>query len=308
MSMDKEHRKHHYVPQLYLKQFGHSDGKTKHEKFSVHVFSKKLKKTFDKNVTDICQKKDLYRISDEFIEKNSDEEINGQSLEVGYFAEGVEPNLKIVLDEISKRKRICLKRNLEVFPMYTGDKEIIAKQIVIQYLRHPKVKQDDIEFTDEVMPKMIRLFKEGLSMEYNDSSFKDLDVGYSFDSALLHAKMSYQDDELTEKAAKEMAQRRWFFLYSKENNICTSDNPIVVVQRLENKRPSCMGLNQSGAFTFYALSPDLLLVITDQNVSIGSDCVFGEISEFYLELYQKKLQEQSEILIDYSAQFKYIDR
>ena len=46
----------------------------------------------------------------------------------------------------------------------------------------------------------------------------------------------------------------------------TSDNPIVCIQQLPDERPFDLGLNQKGAIKYFALSPDLLLIMMDETL------------------------------------------
>ena len=148
--------------------------------------------------------------------------------------------------------------------MVGNDKYLLAEQIVIQFLRHPKMRKYDLALFDEVCPKMIRLFQQGLATELNDPNIAELNIGIKKDDVVLHATQSYLNDEIVSRFAKDLSHNLWTFVYSSEKRFMTSDNPIVCIQQLPDERPFDLGLNQKGAIKDFALSPDLLLIVMDE--------------------------------------------
>ena len=67
MSKREEHKKHHYVPQTYLRQFAHSNGKQNNPTYFLNVYNRQASKSFPKNVEDVCQLPYFYKISDVFV-------------------------------------------------------------------------------------------------------------------------------------------------------------------------------------------------------------------------------------------------
>lgn len=305
MGNDNEHKKHHYVPQCYLNQFGHSNGKEKHEKYFLYVFNKNIQKSYYNAVDNICRLDYFYKISDEYLKNCSASELNELSIEVDYFDKNVESNLGKILIELEERKNDCVKHKLQTFPMLFNDKFLIAQQIVIQFLRLPKMRLWDNNFNDELIPKMIRLMQYGLAIEMNNPEIAKLDIKYDYDRVVSHAKHSFMNYELINKFASDMATNLWTFLYSPQNDFCTSDNPVVCLQDYPNERPLNCGLNQKGVKIFYALSPSLLLLIMDKNESSGIDCKFGFVSDFCLDLFNKGLYSQSEYIFNYNNNFDF---
>lgn len=293
MSKCEGHIKHHYVPQTYLRQFAHSNGKQKHERFFLNVYNRQVPKPFPKNVDEVCQIPYFYKITDEYLSENPQENLNALSLEVEYFAHYIEPNWGAILNEISRRKEDCVQRKSSLFPMVGNDKYLLAEQIVIQFLRHPKMRKYDLALFDEVCPKMIRLFQQGLATELNDPNIAELNIGIKKDDVVLHATQSYLNDEIVSRFAKDLSHNLWTFVYSSEKRFMTSDNPIVCIQQLPDERPFDLGLNQKGAIKYFALSPDLLLIMMDETLTPGVDCKFGVATETCLSTYHKALCYQS---------------
>lgn len=299
MSKCEEHKKHHYVPQTYLRQFAHSNGKQKNPTYYLNVYNRQASKPFHRNVEDACQLPHFYRISNEYLSDNPKENLNTLSLEVEYFAKYVEDNLTSILEEICRRKEDCIQRKLNIFPMVENDKYILAKQIIIQFLRHPKMREFDNTFFEDVNAKMIRLFQQGLAKELNAPMIAELNIGIKKDDVVQHAKQSYLNDEIVSRFANDLSHNLWTFAYSPENKFMTSDNPIICVQQMANERPFNLGLNQKGAIKFFALSPDLLLIMTDEKLTPGVDCRFVISTETCLTTYHNALCYQSNEVYSY---------
>lgn len=299
MSKCEEHKKHHYVPQTYLRQFAHSNGKQKNPTYYLNVYNRQAPKPFHRNVEDVCQLLHFYRISDEYLSDNPTENLNALSLEVEHFANYVETNLTTILEEICHRKEDCIQRMSNIFPMVENDKYLLAEQIVIQFFRHPKMRELDLASFEEVYPKMIRLFQQNLAIELNDPKIAELNIGIKKDDAVLHASQTYLNDAIVSRFAKDLSQNLWSFVYSPEKRFMTSDNPIVCIQQIPNERPFNLGLNQKGAIKFFALSPDLLLVMMDETLTPGIDCKFGVATETCIMTYHKALCYQSNEVYSY---------
>lgn len=297
MSKNEEHKKHHYVPQIYLRQFAHSNGKQKNPIYFLNAYNRKSLKPFPKNVEDACQLSHFYRISDEYLYDNP--HLNALSLEVEHFADYVETNLTIILEEVCRRKEDCVQRKQNIFPMVEKDKYLLAEQIVVMFFRHPRMRKFELESFENVYSKMIRLFQQNLAIELNNSEIADLNIGIKKDEALFHASQTYLNDEIVSRFAKDLSQNLWSFVYSPEKKFMTSDNPIVCIQQFPDERALNLGLNQKGAIKFFALSPDLLLIMMDETLTPGVDCKFGITTEKCLTTYHKALCNQSNEVYSY---------
>ena len=63
----EEHKRHHYVPVCYLKQFTYEKGSI------THIYDKKTDKIFPQNIKDICCKDYFYRLSNEYLESQNED-------------------------------------------------------------------------------------------------------------------------------------------------------------------------------------------------------------------------------------------
>lgn len=300
MSKGEPHKKHHYVPQTYLKQFAHTNGKVDNPTYSLNACNRKAAKPFKVNVEDICQIPHFYRISEKYLTENPQDNLNPLSLEVEHFAENVEANFTSILEEILRRKERCVQFGTDTFPMLENDKYLLAEQIIIQFLRHPKVRKSDLDLFDDFYPRMLRLFQEGLAIELNNPGIAELQIGIKKDDAVLHAKHTYLNDEILTSFTNDLSKNLWTFVYSPENLFMTSDNPVVCVQQFPNERPLNLGLNQKGAIKFFAIFPDLLLIMMDEKITPGVDCKFGLATDDCIKAYHNALLKQSDIVFSYN--------
>lgn len=296
-----KHRKHHFVPQTYLEQFAHSNGKEKNTKYFLNACNRNASKPFTKNVEDACQIPYFYKISDKYIKNFPEENLNPLTLEIEHFANYVETNLSSILEEIQLRKEECIKKGLRIFPMVNNDKYLLAEQIVIQFLRHPNIRKFDLDFFEETYPKMLRLFQQCLALQLNEPDIANLNLDIKKDEAVLHASHSYLNDELVSSFSKDLSNNLWSFIYSPNKEFMTSDNPVVCIQQIPGERPFNLGLNQKGAIKFFALSPDLLLVMFDEKITSGIDCKFGVATNTCLNTYHNALLLQSNEVYSYNA-------
>lgn len=308
MSNNKEHKKHHYVPQCYLKLFGHSNGKVTSEKFFLYVYNKDKDKQYPKSTEDVCYENSLYLLSDKYIDKLSDKAVTELYIECDYFANYVENNLEVILSEIQRRKEICISKNATTFQMFNNDKYLLAEQIIIQYLRHPNVRKDILSFNYDITTKALRLFKYGLSKELNNPDINKLKLDVKQFEVETHASYSFLNDKLVDKLATKLASDNWCFAYSPKNEICTSDNPIVCLGKTFDGKLSNCELDLNVKLVIYALSSDLLLLIFDKNSFNSSDSIFGEITEYCLDMYHNILFENSNFIFCYNNEFEYFKK
>lgn len=301
MSKGEAHKKHHYVPQTYLRQFAHSNGKLKNPTYFLHACNRQSSGPFLENVEDACQISHLYRISDEYIAHNPSANINPLSIEVEHFAECVETNLAGILEKVKQRKEVCIKEYSKTFQMSQKDKSILAKQIVIQFLRHPKMKEFSNSLFDNTYPKMLKVFQKLIAREKDSPELAKLEIGIKKDETVLHAQFTYLNDKIVEAFAADLSNNIWSFIYSPEMKFMTSDNPVVLIKQCPNERPLNLGLNQKGAIKFYALAPDLLLLMMDDETIDGVDCKFGTATELCISTYHQALCAQSQEVYSFNS-------
>lgn len=248
-------KKQHYIPQCYLRLF--SDDQ-KH----IWTFDKKKGSEYSSTITDICTKNDFYTISREYVESN--EGISPLSLEKGFFADWHEPKFSEYLQTINHLAIDAINSSHNIISLNNKQKYNFAKLLVVQWFRLPSIRNDNESSFNEFVPKMMRLFKEGLSKEMNNPDIAKLDISVSIeDKSVYHAKSTFLDEELVDTFASKLCDNIWTFSYSSDGDFYTSDFPITVNAHVNNVRPICQGLAQYGAELTYPLSKNLGLTIWD---------------------------------------------
>lgn len=303
MAKGEAHKYHHYVPQCYLRKFAHEGNNS----WYLHTYILKSKKQVKTSIEKVCGENYFYSISDEYLKRNSQSDINKLSIELDFFAQNIETEFSWLLNEINDRVRYCLEKKANNFCLAKENRKDIARQIAIQYMRLPEVRQDNNDLFDSFVPKMLRLFKFGLSKELNNPEIAKLDITASIDRVVDHANSTYLNEDLVNMFTEQLCGNYWNFLYSPTSSFYTSDSPIVAWEHSENQyiRNECLGLTRYGAETSFPLSPNLMLVIWDKRYFSklgGTDGLFGEVPNNYLEhLNSRRLLYAKKYVFSYNA-------
>ena len=268
-----ESKKHHYVPVCYLKQFSYDNDHL------LHVFDKIKGKQFIKNAGDILYGTSFYRLSDSFLGNQQDCALNNLSIEKDFFAESIESDYLMVLDWIRNETDTRYNNKYFYFGLTDESKWIIAKLIIIQYLRTPAIRHKVLCEVQDVEEKMVRLFKQGLSHELKKPEMVNLPVVSVNDEVATHATMTFMDERQINSIADHLSKCYWHFYYSSKEELYTSDHPVNIIHRCEDVVEQNWGLTDYGAEIMVPLNPKLLLSIYDYryyNMYSSTDGLFEE--------------------------------
>ena len=108
------------------------------------------------------------------------------------------------------------------------------------------------------------MIKHILSVQTRNKAFNELELEISCEKPVLHAQISYLNDELLMDMANILANNIYVFFVSENNELYSSDFPIVVNPYVPNIKPICMGLAQYGGELTMPLSPSLSISIYDR--------------------------------------------
>ncbi len=265
--MGKHNKKQHYIPQCYLRMF--SDDK-KH----IWTFDKNENKSYNASISDVCTKNNFYTISEKYVESN--EGISPLSLEKNFFADWYEPKFSEYLQTINRLAVETINSLHSIISLTNEQKYSFAILLAIQWFRLPLIRYNNESTFDEFMPKVVRLFKEGLSREKNNPDIAKLDIDISIiDKAVYHAKDTFLNEELIDIYAAKLSNNIWTFSYSIDGDFYTSDFPITVNAHKNNVRPICQGLAQYGGELTFPISKNLVLTIWDKEYfkdKVEDDC------------------------------------
>lgn len=265
--------KQHYIPRCYLKRFSDNDK-------SVFTYDKQQSKSYPASMMSVCCEDDMYSISDSYIEKNNketDSQLNRLSLEHSHFANSVEPMFSQLLQSIDVIKEEWISQR-EQYRLQFKEKRELALHLVTQFFRHPELKDSTVDDYLRMEKAGIDMVKCFLAKEKGDESINDLKIDVQCEAPVLHAQLTYLNDEMLMDFADAIASNIWMFLVSKNSDFYTSDFPIVVQPHVKNARPMYMGLAQYGGELTYPLSPSLVLVVFDRayfKEKIEYDCTFS---------------------------------
>ncbi len=265
--------KQHYIPRCYLKRFSDNDK-------SIFTYDKQQSKAYPASMMSVCCEDDMYSISDSYIEENNKEtgsHLNRLSLEHSHFANSVEPMFSQLLQSIDVIKDEWISKR-EQYRLQFKEKREIALHLVTQFFRHPQLKDSTVDDYLRIEKARIDMVKLFLAKEKGDESINDLKIDVQCEAPVLHAQLTYLNNEMLMNFADAIASNIWMFLVSKNRDFYTSDFPIVVEPHVKNARPMYMGLAQYGGKLTYPLSPDLMLVVFDREYFKEKeeyDCTFS---------------------------------
>lgn len=287
MGMNK---KQHYIPQCYLRLFS-DDGK------HIWTYDKEKEQEYSSTISDVCTKNDFYKISKEYIQEN--QELNELSIEKDFFADYYEPKYSDALIHLNQLAEDSIKNGPKKVSLTQKERVDFATFLTIQWLRLPSIRQDNESIFDELMPRMIKLFSEGLAIEKKDHDIAKLHIEATIkDKSVYHAKCSFLDEKLVNTYAIALTNNIWMFSYSDDGNFYTSDFPITVNAHEKGVRPICQGLTQYGAELTFPLSKNLALTIWDKEY-------FKEKAEDDLTI---SLASQKEIRAFNASRYAYAQR
>ena len=252
---------HHFVPQCYLKNFGHN--KDNKGGYFINTYSKNINKAIPMNIDNVCGEDFFYSLPDEYIAQQTPEELNSLSIELDYFASNIESEYNSILTNIFNSIKLTSDQDIAIIDISDKDKFTLAKQIVVQYLRLPEVRTYDTELSDFYDNNMITLFQEGLAKELNNPEIAKLKIVSKRDKIVNHAFLSFMNKELISSFANDLAKNIWTFYYSEEGKFYTCDSPVFAYGYVKNVRQENMGLTRYGVDTSIALNPHLTLSIRD---------------------------------------------
>lgn len=299
-----EHIKHHYIPQCYLKYFGHSKKNSRECNSGHFLYALNVKSlsSYTTSIDNVCQIKNFYRLTEETVSK--DAKLNPLTLEIEILAQQIESQYSKILESLYEKKEQFLNKIEDVFPMSKNDKQKIAEFIAIQNLRMPYYRDYLMKMTREVYPQMMNIFKHLVAKVENNPRIAELNLTYKYDEALIHANMGFLNGKFIEPIVNKLFNCKWIFEYSPSKDISTSNNPIVSYSvRDYGLAPS--GWNSS--IVYFPLFPDILLVVIPPEKDEGiQDCCFSEITEFASTSFHNYLAAQSTEIYNFNNNFENI--
>ena len=245
----------------------------------IYAYDKQHSKKYQASLMSVCFEDDLYSISNDYLERNKAEngsKINRLSIESDHFAKMIEPMFSQLLKTIDEIKNEWIT-NKEYYRLNFYEKREIALHIVTQYFRLPQLQEATVDDYIRMGKASIDMMKHVMSTQTGNEAFKDLQIEIKCEKPVLHANLTYLNDEMLMEFADVIASNYWVFWVSLEHDFYTSDFPLVVEPHVPNVRPTYMGLSQYGGELTYPLSPSIVLSVFDKNFfenKASLDCSF----------------------------------
>jgi hypothetical protein len=247
-------KKQHWVPRFYLKEFSIDESQSKKES-QVWIFSKDEGEPKIANIKDVAAKRYLYSPKDENGNRCWEMEEKLASLE-GLISQiwSTFANGYLDLDNQSYRK-------------------IISLFLATLYLRHPKRLPEQekmqnwfIDFYENNVPKdssgnpvACQFTAKGKKYTLNPSDWK------SYSNPTQYDKEKFFVETIKESSmdiVEVFLKKRWSVIFSETKQFITTDNPLVITNRLMGEIKN-YGLNTKGTTITFPISPTRVLVLDD---------------------------------------------
>jgi hypothetical protein len=254
----KDHAKQHFIPVCYLRGFSGNDK-------TLYVYDKQISKAYCKAIKSICYADNLYWIDRKYLNKDIEDPTNENYYETEYFAENIESEYNRILIDIKRRAKEWLVHKNPA-PAFSSnvDKDHFAAYVGIQYLRLPWVREMHFNSYRKAQDKRLEIIKAFIISE-NPELEPSRDLKFKHDEAygaVLHSFL-YTDTGIVNTFQDRLLKKSWAILVSPENNLFTSDNPLVVINR-SGVEAAAGDLTMRGAQIIFPIAGNMALSMWDE--------------------------------------------
>jgi hypothetical protein len=257
--VNKKHTKQHFIPVCYLRGFSANDK-------TLYVYDKQISKAYCKAIEKIGYAENLYRIDKKYLNKQLKDPIDENHYETEYFAKNIESEYNRILIDIKRRAQEWLAHKNPTSAFSSNvDKDHFAAYVGIQYLRLPWVREMHYNSYEKAQDKRMEIIKAFLISE-NPELEQSRDLKFKHDErygAVLHSFL-YSDPEVVNTTQDRLLKKSWTIWVSPKNNLFTSDNPLIVINRLRVDAPAG-DLTMHGAQIIFPISGNLALSMWDHD-------------------------------------------
>lgn len=226
--------KHHYVPQCYLKKFSL-------DKKKVKYYDKELCKCDSRDISEICQIENFYRLS----------QSDPYYIETDFFANKYEDKLGRILAHFAKIdysvKQISCDKNF---------RNNLSRQIVLQYMRTPFYRDTKSDNELNAYYELLIHILMICNFEVDKIEFK------ANNKAEFHKTLLLENENIND-IIEDIADANWELLYASFDEFYTSDNPITIIARNDMPVTYCDAIKYFSEI-YYPLNSKLMLHIKAQ--------------------------------------------
>lgn len=255
----KPNIKQHFIPVCYLKGFSSNEK-------NLFVYDKTRNKSFSSSIKKTGFKDNFYTISKKFVKEDFRSEFDSEFFETQFFAENIEKSYGLELKTIKRKAALWLSNNNENEVLTETEKRLFAGSLAIQFLRLPEIRAKFYKAHQEGEVKRLEIIKTFLISENPELRVAAENIQIRNDpeyGSVVHSWL-YSNKDLVDRLANVLSKKAWAFIVSTENQLYSSDNPIVIIPRLKNESYILEGLGMKGAQIIFPITGNILLSMWDE--------------------------------------------
>lgn len=288
MRENKISRKHHYIPQFFLKSFAKKEGK----KYIINVFDKQNLNTFTNSVDNIGYIKNFHTIKidgedSDFIEK-AHNEIYEEKYSIRYRA--ILRKLERIRQDIKVFNCLSNQRYLDIYlnEQFSDSEKIFLSFLLAYFILRGKKFREFGEESFKKMKEIIREFGKAYKVDDIDEMIKQ-EIGDIEGIKIAQLKATFQGNDV-EQFANYFYKHIWNIGFNMtDDNFYTSDNGHALTT-MWKEQPAWMGVGYTtpGNVIIFPLSPKICINMYDpvylqrENINI--------VDNEYVELYEKEVK------------------
>ena len=253
-----EHKRHHYIPQCYLRGFSTNEK-------SVWVYNKSLSKMYQTSVDKIFYEKNFYAVDMDLVPEDGKDKINVNSIEYEFFAEHIESQYADILNAINKSTN-----EWKEIPSYLLCGRIpecwvdyLSMQLLIQYIRTPEAREEALELLELSKLHMKALSDSPLCSD-EERLYYEKESQRTHGEAIDHFMILFDKERVIDPYCSLLKNKIWSIYYSPEADFFTSDAPIILEREGENKNVNFLELNLPQLHITYPITRHLLVRLWDR--------------------------------------------
>lgn len=257
--MKQENKKHHYVPQIYLRSFSGED------RF-INTFDKQTGRIYKSAIDSVCCEDNLYTIWDLSKDDNGIYATRNLSIEKEFFSNTIETQLGSTLRYFFDLLRWWWTTKTECVIFSDDVKKKVSQAIVAQILRMPDMQDYNNQMTQSMTSQIADILKSAPASNANSLLFQliTIQVENQLNPALTQFNNTFFNKDFFQSFSSTLAGNYWTLLCSPNAEFYTCDRPVNLCRHCEDVRPMYLGFAEEGAEVSYTINPCLVLTIWDK--------------------------------------------
>lgn len=248
MGKNSKAKNHHYVPQVYLRNFSN---KNKNE-YQINVIDKKTGEVYKANIKNVSCEKNYNRV----------ENLENPNYWEEYYSQNIENKLNKFFENLTAIATVTLS-DKEIFDEKTKEKfcKIIISQTYRTKKNRDKLMKDGGEFLVQTTKKLADTIQGQVSKEAEEY-IRNWKPDYDFLKG--ETLKVINDERLYEKIKNGLLEKNWV-LYRNKNYktmpFITSDNPVYIYNYKKPKKETGNSLIDENVIIYFSINEMLMLAI-----------------------------------------------